>query len=266
MSKKNKNKGSLEQAMSQYLKPQERFVGWFDFEWPYTVISFNGDCSYPEKLNIFEETICKLLSINKDISLLQIGAFLGLDVEHDLAEKGILLNAIRKLKEEKMIDGDESIYWVTDLGEKNLKEGFKNATYTKSFKLYIDALGDVCENAKMIFESIEHLETPSFNRDHLPENIEDVKPIAESQAPEVHYPNKNYYLLSCTPLDPPTGFVALVRVIIFKNNDTNELRALVTERKGNKIINELSDALNKLDEKKLELYYKIIEIKKNVKI
>ena len=262
MSKKKKNKVFSIPELNANMKPQESFIGLIDFEWPFTVATFIGECSMPEKLNIFEETICRLLSIDKDLSLLQIGTILGLDVEHDLAEKDILSNMIGKLKKEKMIEGDESVYWITEQGEKNLKEGTKNATYTKSFELYIDALGYVRNNAKSIFESLEHHETPSFKRDYLPENIEDVKAIAEWQAPEIHYPKKNYILQSCTP-DPdrsPIGYVALVQAAILRNDKTNELRVLVLDKKSKKIIDELSGALNKSDEQKLFLYKKITEM------
>ena len=190
MSKKKKNKVFSIPELNANMKPQESFIGLIDFEWPFTVATFIGECSMPEKLNIFEETICQLLSTDKDLSLLQIGTILGLDMEHDLAEKDILIHAIDKLKREKMVEGDESIYWITELGEKNLKDGTKNATYTKRFDLYIDALGDVCTNAKKIFESLEYHETTTFKRDHLPDNIEDVKAIAERQAPEIHYPKQ----------------------------------------------------------------------------
>ena len=262
MSKKKKNKVFSIPELNANMKPQESFIGLIDFEWPFTVATFIGECSMPEKLNIFEETICQLLSTDKDLSLLQIGTILGLDMEHDLAEKDILIHAIDKLKREKMVEGDESIYWITELGEKNLKDGTKNATYTKRFDLYIDALGDVCTNAKKIFESLEYHETTTFKRDHLPDNIEDVKAIAERQAPEIHYPKKNYILQSCSP-DPethPQGYVALVQVALMRNEKTNEFRVLVRDKKSKKIIDELSDALNKLDEQKQFLYKKITEM------
>ncbi|MBK8686076.1 MAG: hypothetical protein IPN26_14490 [Bacteroidetes bacterium] len=46
----------------------------------------------------------------------KIGDVLGLDIQKDPAEKEILLKAIQDLKDDKMLEGDESIMWLSDTG------------------------------------------------------------------------------------------------------------------------------------------------------
>ena len=181
----------LIEAANKKKKLVERIIGFTDFDWHYTVVKFKGECSQPVKFTLFDEVICKLLQVEQ-MSLAQMGAILGFDIERDPAEKHILVSAIKELRKDQMLEGDDSIYWLTDLGKKYAADGVKFSTYTRSFELYIDAIADVHENAKNIFGSLVSEKQSTFKRDNLPNNIEDVKPIAELQAPEIHYPKKNY--------------------------------------------------------------------------
>lgn len=247
----------LIEAANKKKKLVERIIGFTDFDWHYTVVKFKGECSQPVKFTLFDEVICKLLQVEQ-MSLAQMGAILGFDIERDPAEKHILLSAIKDLRKDQMLEGDESVYWLTDLGKKYAADGVKFSTYTRSFELYIDAMADVRENAKSIFGSLVSEKQTSFKRDNLPNNIEDVKPIAELQAPEIHYPKKNYILQSCAPEGCPEGFVGKVWVVLLENFKTNDYRILVYDDKSGKIIDELSTALSKLDSQKQYILDKLI--------
>jgi hypothetical protein len=129
-------------AASKQKKLIERIIGFSDFDWHYTVAKFEGTCSQPVDFNLFDEVLCDLL-LSGNLSAKEIGDILGLDIETDPAEQEILLSAINELKRDKMIDGDESVYWLTDVGIEYAKNGVKFSTFTRQFDLYIDAVGDV---------------------------------------------------------------------------------------------------------------------------
>jgi len=245
-------------AASKQKKLIERIIGFTDFDWHYTVAKFEGTCSQPVDFNLFDEVLCDLL-LTGNLSAKKIGDILGLDIETDPAEKEILLSAINELKRDKMIDGDESVYWLTDVGIEYAKNGVKFSTFTRQFDLYIDAVGDVKDKAKEVFSNLRSEKQSSFKRDNLPQNIEDVKPLAELQAPEIHFPKKNFLLQSCEPKGIE-GYVAKVWVVLLENFRDNTIHALVYDEKQDKIIEPLSDAFDKLEDEKLDLLDKLVKI------
>lgn len=246
------------EAASKQKKLIERIIGFSDFKWHYTVTKFEGTCSQPVDFNLFDEVICDLL-LTGNLSAKAIGDILGLDVETDPAEKEILLSAINELKRDKMIDGDESVYWLTDVGIEYAKNGVKFSTFTRQFDLYIDAVGDVKEKAKEVFSNLRSEKQISFKHENLPQNIEDVKPLAELQAPEIHFPKKNFLLQSCEPKGIE-GYVAKVWVVLLENFRDNTIRSLVYDEKQDKIIDSLSDAFDKLEDEKLKLLEKLVKV------
>lgn len=245
-------------AANQKKKIVERIIGFTDFDWHYTVLKFKGECSQPVKFTVFDEVICKLLLLEQ-MSEEKMGNILGLDIKHDPAEKHILRSAIQDLKKDNMIEGDESVYWLTELGKRYAANGEKFSTYTKTFELYIDNIGDVKENAKTLFGSLVSEKQPTFQRTNLPNNIEDVKPIAELQAPEIHYPAKNYILQTCEVSGAPEGFIGKVWVVLLENFKNNDYRILVYDEKSGKIIDELSTALSKLEDQKQFILEKLLK-------
>lgn len=246
------------EAASKQKKLIERIIGFSDFKWHYTLTKFEGTCSQPVDFNLFDEVICDLL-LTGNLSAKAIGNILGLDIETDPAEKEILLFAINELIRDKMIDGDESVYWLTDVGIEYAKNGVKFSTFTRQFDLYIDAFGDVKEKAKEVFSNLRSEKQISFKHENLPQNIEDVKPLAELQAPEIHFPKKNFLLQSCEPKGIE-GYVAKVWVVLLENFRDNTIRSLVYDEKQDKIIDSLSDAFDKLEDEKLKLLEKLVKV------
>lgn len=246
------------ESASKEKKLIERIVGFTEFEWNYTIAKFKGTCSQPVDFNLFDEVICDLL-LTEQMSAEKIGNILGFDIQKDPAENDILLKAIKDLKADKMLDGDESILWLTDVGIEYAKNGVKFSTFTREFDLYIDSIGVSKEKVKEIFSNIKSEKTPNFNKDFLPINIEEVKPIAELQAPEIHFPKKNFLLQECTPIGAE-GFKAKVWVVLLENFRDNTLRAVVYDEKQNKVIDTLSEALDKQEELKSELLERLVKV------
>lgn len=246
------------ESASKEKKLIERIVGFTEFEWNYTIAKFKGTCSQPVGFNLFDEVLCDLL-LTEQMSAEKIGNILGFDIQKDPAENDILLKAIKDLKADKMLDGDESILWLTDVGIEYAKNGVKFSTFTRDFDLYIDSIGVSKEKVKEIFSNIKSEKTPNFDKDFLPKNIEEVKPIAELQAPEIHFPKKNFLLQECTPVGAE-GFKARVWVVLLENFRDNTLRAIVYDEKQNKVIDTLSEALDKQDELKSELLERLVKV------
>lgn len=234
----------------------ENIIGFTDYNWNYSVAQFHGTCSQPVKFSVFDEVISKILLI-KEMSLTEIGKVLGFNVA-DEAEKNILLSAIADLKSDKMLDGDESYYWLTDTGKQYAKNGVKFSTFERDFELYIDSTTGFTGNCKKVFERLKSQKQDQFVKDNLPNNIEDVKPLAEIQAPEIHFPEKNYILQSCKPTGIE-GYTAQVWVVLLENFREQTVRALVYDESRDCIVDELSEALDTNEELKQSILEKLIE-------
>lgn len=246
------------ESASKEKKLIERIIGFTEFDWHYTVAKFKGTCSQPVDFNLFDEVLCDLL-LTEQMSAEQIGNILGFDIQKDPAENDILLKAIKDLKSDKMLDGDESILWLTDVGIEYAKNGVKFSTFTRNFDLYVDNIGVAKEKVKEIFSNLKSEKQATFNKDFLPKNNEEVKPLAELQAPEIHFPKKNFLLQECTPTRAE-GYKAKVWVVLLENFRDSTMRAVVYDEKQNKVIDALSEALDKQDEIKAELLERLVKV------
>lgn len=188
----------------------------------------------------------------------KIGDVLGLDIQKDPAEKEILLKAIQDLKDDKMLEGDESIMWLSDTGIDYAKNGVKFSTFTRNFELYFDLVGSTAANVKSVFSKLKSEKTQS-QVSNLPDSLQEIRRLAEHQAQEIHYPEKNYLLQSAEFISADS-FKAKVWVILLENFRENTLRALVYDEKQNIIIDSLSEALDKQEHIKTALLEKLVKV------
>lgn len=243
-------------AVSKQKKLIERIIGFSDFDWHYIITKFKGICSQPVDFNLFDEAICAIL-LKGETSAKSIGKILGFDIETDPAEREILLSAIHDLIKDEMIDGDESVYWLTDTGREYANNGVKFSTFERDFELFIDATGSLRESAKEVFSKLKSEKQNTFQRENLPQNIEDVKPLAEVQAPEIHFPAKKFILQSCQPIGAE-GYIAKVWVVLLENFRDNTIRSLVYDEKQDAIIESLSESFDSLEEERNKLLDKLL--------
>ena len=256
---------------SQYTKLIERIIGYTQFDWYYTVTKFHGVCSQPVNFSLFDEVICGLL-LKGQKSAREMGAILGLDIDKDPAEKNVLMQAIADLKSDKMVEGDESVYWLTDIGTEYAKKGVKFSTFERDFELYIDETADLKVEAKKVFSNLISEKLAVSRKDNVPRNLDEVKALAEIQAPEIHYPDNDFRLQQCKPTGID-GYVAKVWVVLLENFRDKSSRVLVFDEKSSSIIEPLSDALSHMDDKKMDKIdtaletqdlEKVVEIQKEV--
>ena len=246
------------EVASKEKKLVERIIGFTDFDWHFTVAKFKGTCSQPIDFNVFDEVLCDLLSIEQ-MSAEKIGRILGLDIQTDPAEKEILLSAINELKRDKMIEGDESIYWLTELGKEYAENGVKFSTFNREFDLYIDLISGIKENIKNIFADLKS-EKQYTNSNFIPTTLDEIKALAEQQAPEIHFPKKKFFLQDAV-MQKAESFKAKVWVVLLENFRDNTIRAIVYDEKQDKTIEILSNALDKLEDEKQNLLEKLIKVK-----
>jgi hypothetical protein len=245
------------EAGSKEKKLIERIIGFTEFEWSFTVAKYRGECSQPVEFNLFDEVLCDLL-LTEQMSATKIGNVLGLDIQKDPAEKEILLKAIQDLKDDKMLEGDESIMWLSDTGIDYARNGVKFSTFTRNFELYFDLIGNTAANVKSVFSKLKSEKTPS-QVSNLPDSLQAIRALAEHQAQEIHFPEKNY-LLQSAELISADSFKAKVWVILLENFRENTLRALVYDEKQNIVIDSLSEALDKQEDIKKELLEKLVKV------
>ncbi len=245
------------EVASKEKKLVERIIGFTDFDWHFTVAKFKGTCSQPIDFNVFDEVLCDLLSIEQ-MSAEKIGRILGLDIQTDPAEKEILLSAINELKKDKMIEGDESIYWLTELGKEYAENGVKFSTFNREFDLYIDLISGIKENIKNIFADLKS-EKQYTNSNFIPTTLDEIKALAEQQAPEIHFPKKKFFLQDAV-MQKAESFKAKVWVVLLENFRDNTIRAIVYDEKQDKTIEILSNALDKLEDEKQNLLEKLIKV------
>ena len=249
------------EAASKEKKLVERIIGFTEFEWSFIVAKYKGECSQPVNFNLFDEVLCDLLLTEK-LSLKQIGSILGFDTEKDPAEKEIVHTAINELKKDKMIDGDESIMWLTDMGKDYASNGVKFSTFKRNFELYFDLVGGALKNVKAIFSNLKSEKTSS-QLTNLPASLEEIRNLAEFQAQEIHFPEKNYILQSAEFLNAES-YKAKVWVVLLENFRDNSMRAIVYDEKQNIVIDALSNALNEKENIKSDLLEKLIKIEDEI--
>ena len=248
-------------AASKEKKLIERIVGFTDFDWSFTVAKYKGECSQPVNFSLFDEVLCDLL-LTEQMSADKIGTILGLDIEKDPAEKEILLKAIQDLKDDKMLEGDESIMWLSETGIDYAKNGVKFSTFNRKFELYFDLVGNTAADAKSIFSKLksEKISEPASN---LPTSLDEIRRLAEHQAQEIHFPEKNYLLQSAEFISADS-FKAKLWVVLLEDFRENNLRALVYDEKQNKIIESLSEVINKQDQLKTQLLEKLVKVDEGI--
>jgi len=225
---------------SKEKKLTERIIGFTEYYWYYTVAKYDGECSQPVQFTLFDEVLCDLL-LAEEMSFARIGSVLGLDTEKDPAEREIMQVAIHALRKDKMIQGDENRYTLTEEGRSYAREGVKFSTFARSFELYFDNGNTIGVNAKEIFSKLKSERSTGYTAD-VSFDLEQIRSLAEYQAPEIHFPQKGFQLQSAQFIKS-ANFKAKVWVILLENFKDNTVRPIVYDEKQDRIIDELSVAL-----------------------
>ena len=224
-------------------KISERILGYTPFNWNYNIITFEGVCAKPLPFDEFDEVISEILKIDEGLSLSGIGDILGMDTDKNIAEKNILTKAIESLKTFKMIEGDDSYFCLTDLGHQFSINKVKPVTYKQDFELYYDADN---YNLKCLKNDFSQIASEKCNSEVLATSIdfEKIKELAEVQAQEIHFPQKDFILQEATQKSIKQLQSKIWVCFIQSLQEDEEVRAVVYIDESIKFSNELSEVIN----------------------
>lgn len=239
----------IAKAIASVKRTSERVIGITNIDYVYSRLSYNGTTVRPEPITPLERAVVGIIDIDGDASLEKVGKILGLDVEHDIAEKDMLLEAINKMKGYGMLEGDESYFSLTEKGKVFAKEGERPVTYTKAFSisydckhpdyLYLDADFSASDIKKADVSTSDEVNYESASLT----DIQTIKAFAEVQAPSVQN-EKNRYVLQTATLSKKETMVAKVFVILFQSiRDEKEYRVFVYDDTQNTILPHLSELI-----------------------
>ena len=239
----------IAKAIASVKRTSERVIGITSIDYSYARLTYNGTTVRPEPITPLERAVVGIIDIDGDASLEKVSKILGLDVEHDIAEKDMLLKAIGKMKGYGMLEGDDSYFSLTEKGKLFAKEEERPVTYTKYFSisydykhpdyLYLDAdfSGSDVKKADATDSSAHIGETAVIH------DIETIKAFAEVQAPSVQN-EKNRYVLQAASLISTEARMSKVFVIILQSiRNENEYRVFVYDDSQNSILPHLSELI-----------------------
>lgn len=233
----------------------ERIVGFTDFEWEFLIAKYNGTVSQPVPFTIFDEVICDLLLV-ENLSKNKLGKILGLNTVDDPAENDVIEKSLQSLRNEDMIAGDDNALSLTETGKEYAKNGVKYSFFNRDFSIYFDLTGRNILNPKVELKKLKS-EKLQDEVKQVPATLEQIKQFAILQAPEVHFPDKKY-LLQDASLLKAQKYKAKVWVIFLENFKDSSLRVLVFDESQGKIIDQLSEDLNKREAIKNQLFESLI--------
>ena len=239
----------IAKAIASVKRTSERVIGITNIDYTYTRLTYKGTTVRPEPITPLERAVVGIIDIDGDASLEKVGKILGLDVEHDIAEKSMLLQAIDKMKGYGMLEGDESYFTLTEKGQVFAKEGERPVTYTKPFSILYDPKHPNYLYLNADFSSLDVKKADAtVSSVHIDESavihdIENIKSFAEVQAPSVQN-EKNRYVLQAASLTKTEAMMSKVFVIILQSiRNENEYRIFVYDDTQNSILPHLSELI-----------------------
>lgn len=212
-------------CISEKMNVAEIYLGHIPFAFHYTKAQYTATCTEAIPFNPFDKVICDLLKVENSLSLEEIGAILGMNVNPnkilDLAEKEILTEALQSLSSSefgRMIDGGDinfSSCRLTTTGREYAEKKCKfRITENKPFTIFFDHTTGNNKQAKQVFEFVDgKLSGKQFAIDLADDST--LKEIAAVQIPEVYNPEKQYSFTDAVLQQQKNLFIELPIAITF---------------------------------------------------
>ena len=128
----------IAQAIADVKRTSERVIGITAIDYSFTKLSYKGTTVRPEPITPLERAVVGIIDIDGGVSFESLGAILGLDVAHDVAEKTMLSESIQKMQGYGIIEGDDTYLSLTEKGKIFASKGERPVTYEKAFDIYCD--------------------------------------------------------------------------------------------------------------------------------
>lgn len=235
----------IAKAIASVKRTSERIIGITNIDYTYVRLTYKGTTVRPEPITPLERAVVGIIDIDGDSSLEKVGKILGLDIEHDNAEKTMLLEAISKMKSYGMLEGDDSYFSLTEKGKVFAKEGERPITYTKDFTILYDEKHPDYRYLGVDFSCDSKCtnKTESISLEPVLSDLHSIKAFAEVQAPSVQS-EENRYILQSATLKSTMAVVANIFVVILQSiRNENEYRVFVYDDTQNIILPHLSELI-----------------------
>lgn len=239
----------IAKAIAPVKRTSERIIGITHTDYVFTRLTYDGTTVRPEPITPLERAVVGIIDIDGSASLNAVGKILGLDVEHDTAENAMLLEAINKMKEYGMLEGDESYFALTEKGKVFAKEGARPVTYNKSFCISFDKRHPDYLYLGADFSSSNSTSKSLAVSDERPEDVgvlhdlETIKSFAEIQAPGVQNEKNRFILQAATLKSSETLKTSFYVIILQSIRNEGDFRAFVYDDNQKSILPHLSELI-----------------------
>ena len=235
----------LNRVIDKYKAISELVVGFTPYTFDFALEKFEGTTNKPAKISAFEKAIVGIINIDSQASFLSIGNIMGLDVEHDLAEKQMLRNAIDTMIRYELIAGDESAYFITDQGRDFAAHGERMSSFNSSFDLLYLPFNHSFLQMRNCISSIE--DATVISEDEIkavdfvknPLTFEEIVQLSEVQASNMQNAKERYLLQSASHVST-TYYNYQYTICFLQSIRTQEIRTLVYDDNQQCIIPHLS--------------------------
>ena len=128
----------------------EIYLGHVVFPWRYALADYSADRTEGIPFDVFDKVICRLLELDGNLTIVQIGNILGMNIEdnvpegkyRDLAEYEILSEKLQQLVDFGLVQVLNSSYFLTKTGLESVAVGRKFRTLSDyDFPLFYDLTG-----------------------------------------------------------------------------------------------------------------------------
>lgn len=234
----------IAETIAPIKRTSERVIGITKYEYPCTLLTYNGVTVRPEPITPLERAIVGIIDIDGETSLEKVGKILGLDIEYDNAEKDMLCEAIDKMRGYGMLEGDGFYFSLTEKGKVFAREGERPVTYSNSFTILYDDKHPDCRYLGVDFDTSKltkraEVVSPATTLD----DIDTIKAFAEVQDPSVQN-ERNRFILQEATFKSVESIVANIYVVILQSIRGNgECSFFVYDDTQNSILPHVSELI-----------------------
>ena len=176
----------------------EIYLGHVVFPWRYALADYSADRTEGIPFDVFDKVICRLLELDGNLTIVQIGNILGMNIEdnvlegkyRDLAEYEILSEKLQQLVDFGLVQVSNSSYFLTKKGIESVAVGRKFKTLSDyDFPLFYDLTGGQHQLARQAFMDVARIEsktTTPYN--YVDENS--IKTFSNDQISGIYNPEE----------------------------------------------------------------------------
>lgn len=233
----------IAQAIADVKRTSERVIGITAIDYSFTKLSYKGTTVRPEPITPLERAVVGIIDIDGGVSFESLGAILGLDVAHDVAEKTMLSESIQKMQGYGIIEGDDTYLSLTEKGKIFASKGERPVTYEKAFDIYCDFKRPSYKYLTVDFSASRIMEKPISIETACFLDLSTIQQLAEIQAPSIQN-EKNRYILQSASLISASSVNINVYVIFLQSiRNEGEFRVFVYDDSQNLILPHFSELI-----------------------